>query len=236
MPLGSVIKRATRFPGGLNTSTPTQAMRAIGMLDPSAYHYYFTDFNVYAAGDWTVTKIGTGTQALTAGDGGLLLNTNSAGATDSISNQLTVASFAPVAGKRAFFKTRFKLSDVTASQFIIGLVNATTTPLTNTDGIFFQKPAATALVDVYVELDATTGRKTSAGVITLVADTFIELAWAYNGHDSVSFFANDVLITKLDASATYLPNANLAVTFLYANTTAVANTMTLDYIFAARER
>lgn len=226
----------TRFPSGINTTQPYQAMAMMGQLDFSKFYTYFNDLSTYAAGDWTVTKIGTGTQALAAGLGGLLLNTNSAAATDSISNQLTVATFAPVVNKRSFFKIRFQASEVTLSQILVGLVNLTATPLTNTDGIFFQKPAAVATFDVYVEKDATTGRNTSAAVGTLVAATYTTLAWHYDGNGNVEFFQDDVLIKKLDASSTYLPDANLAVTFLYANTTGVANTFTLDYILAAQER
>lgn len=227
----------TRFPGGLNTSEPTVAMAGMGQLDPSQFHSFFNDFDVFTAADWTITETGAaGTVALQAGDGGQLLITTDALDNDAEWIQNTVASFLMESGKKAFFKMRFQVSEVTQCDIQVGLVNTDTTPLDATDGIFFQKDDGDANLDIYVQKNTTTGRDSATAVSTLTADTWTTLAWYYDGVSTVSFFKDDVLLDKLSGSSTYLPDANLAVSFGYQNGQAGAETMTVDYIFVAKER
>lgn len=233
----TVAKLPTRFPGGLNTSTPTSAMAALSMLDPSLLHTDFDDFNTYLSTDWTATEIGAGgTQALTAGDGGLLLITSDALDNDGVAMQRTVASFLMESTKRAFFKIRFKCAKATESDIMAGLVIADTTPFDATDGIFFQKDDGDAQIDIYVEKNTTTGRASATNVGTFAADTYTEWAWYYDGAAYTFFYIDNVLVYRLDSSSTYLPDADLALTFAYRNGEAGATTMTVDYVFAAKER
>jgi hypothetical protein len=227
----------TRFPGGLNTSEPTSATAALAMLDPSLLHTDFDDFNKFAAGDWTITEIGAGgTEALTAGDGGLLLITSDALDNDGVAIQRTVATFLMESTKKAFFKIRFKAAVAVESDIQVGLVNLDTTPFDATDGIFFQKDDGDANIDIYVQKNTTTGRASATAVGTLTADTFTEWAWYYDGSAYTFFFIDDVLVYRLDSSSTYLPDADLALSFAYRNGEAGAVTMTVDYVFAAKER
>jgi hypothetical protein len=226
----------TRFPGGLNTTALPLAMSMMGQLDPSKFHTFFTDFDTYTAADWTVTEVGVATQALTAGDGGLLLVTNAAADNDSSFQQNVVASFLMAAGKKAFFKCRFQVSDATQSDIQMGLIIADTTPMDATDGIYFQKDDGDAQIDVIVRKDATTGSTTETNVATLVAATNTVWAWYFDGVDTVRFYVDDALVATLDGTSTYLPDANLSVSFGLQNGEAVAKTMTVDYIFAAKER
>jgi len=227
----------TRMPGGLSTaSNPQGPFGELGMPDPTKYYNFYDDFDTYLATDWTITKIGTGTQALTAGDGGRLLTTNSAADDDQVSNQLTVASFLPVAGKQMFFACKFQVSDATQSDVLVGLVLGDTTPLDATDGIFFMKDDGDAQIDVYVRKDATTGNNSLANVGTLVSATDIVMAWYYDGKSTVAFFLDGVKVASLDASSSYLPDTVLAVSFSIKNGEALAKSMNMDYIFAAKER
>lgn len=226
----------TRYPSGLTNAAPYGPLGNLTMLDPSKLHSFFDDFDTYLATDWTITETGTATQALTAGDGGLLLVTNSAADNDASFQQLTTATFLMAAGKRAFFKCRFKVSDATQSDVQVGLVVTDTTPLDATDGIYFQKDDGDAQIDVYVRKNATTGSTSATNVGTLVDDTFIVLGFAYDGKSEVAFFIDDVKVSSLDGSSTYLPDATLAVSFGIQNGEAVAKTMTVDYVFAAKER
>ena len=226
----------TRFPGGLNTSVVTETTGNLGFPDPTKFHSYFNDFDTYTAGDWVVTETGVATQVLSDGDGGWLLVTNAAADNDASFSQLAIESFSLTSGKRAFFKTRFKTSDVTQSDLQFGLLGVDTTPLDVTDGIYMLKADGAATVDVYCRKDATTGSTSSTAVATLVNDTFVTFGWAYDGVDTVEFFFNDVKVATLDASSTYLPDALLTPSFGVQNGEAVAKTMTLDYIFAATER
>lgn len=226
----------TRFPSGITNAQPYGPLGNLCTPDPSKTHQFFDDFDTYVAADWTVTEVGVATQALTAGDGGLLLVTNAAADNDSSFQQNLVASFLMEAGKRAFFKARFKVSDATQSDFQIGLIVTDTTPMDATDGIYFQKDDGDAQLDVYVRKNATTGSTSTTNVATVVSDTFLVVGFEYDGKTTCSFFVNDVKVSSLDASSTYLPDTTLAVSFGVQNGEAVAKTMTVDYIFAAKER
>lgn len=106
----------TRFPNGVTNVSDTNIFQAMGQLDPTEFYTYWDDFFSFTAGEWTVTETQAGaTQALTAGVGGLLALTNSAADDDlnAIQRTFSLASF--TAGKRAFFKTRFKVDDATQS-------------------------------------------------------------------------------------------------------------------------
>lgn len=232
----------TRYPNGVTTVTKEQPLGMFGLPDPTEWHVYHDDFDTYTAADWTVTEVGVATQALTDGDGGLLLITNAAADNDSSESQKVGESFLLTAGKRTFFKARFKVSDATQSDFLIGLAVTDTTLQGSvsgagvTDGVFFNKDDGDALLDIQVQKNATTGQVRAAGIATVVSDTFLTVAWAYNGVDKVTYFVDDANLGYLDASSTYLPDTELTVSFALQNGEAVAKTMTLDYIFVAQER
>lgn len=230
----------TRYTGGISTAAKTAPLGAFGMPDPTKWHTYFNDFDTFVVGDWTITTTeagaGSATEALTDVDGGALLITNDAADNDADFFQKVGESFLMAAGKRAFFKARFKVSDATQSDFVMGLQVTDTTPLDATDGIYFMKDDGDAQLDIYCRKDATTGSTSATNIATVVSDTFLTVAWAYDGKSSLAYFVNDAHLGTLDASSTYLPDTELTVSFGIQNGEAVAKTMTLDYIFAAKER
>jgi hypothetical protein len=226
----------TRFNYGVTNASPGTTLGNMGQLDPTLFHTYFNDFDTYLASDWIVTETGTATQALTPGLGGWLLITNDALEDDASFSQLTTATFQPTVGKRLFFKARFKVSEATQSDLQIGLIITDTTPLDATDGIYFQKDDGDAALDVYVRKNATTGSTSETNIATVVSDTFMTVGFEYDGSETVLAYVDNVLVARLDASSTYLPDTLLNVSFGYQNGSAGAKTMTLDYIFAAQER
>lgn len=231
-----------RYPSGVTNVTSTNPLGQYGLPDPTKWHTYFNDFDNYVAGDWTITAVGTGTSALTDVNGGALLITNSAADNDGRQHQKLSESFLLAAGKRAIFKARFTISDATQSDLIIGLAVTDTTLLGATagdgvtDGVFFQKDDGAATLDVYCQKDTTTGQTSATGIATLVAGTYITVAWYYDGVDSIKYFVDDVHKGTLSATSTYLPDTELTVSFGILNGEAVAKTMTIDYVFAAMER
>ena len=229
-----------RFPNGVVNAAKTDPMGQLGMLDPTKWHAYFNDFDTYTAGDWTITTTeagaGSATEALTDADGGVLLITNDAADNDLDFFNKVGESFLMAAGKKAFFKARFKVSDATQSDFVMGLQITDTTPLDATDGIYFQKDDGDANLDVYCRKDATTGSNSATAIATVVDDTYLTVAWYYDGVDEVKYFVDDVHKGTLDASSTYLPDTELTVSFGIQNGEAVAKTMSVDYLFAAKER
>ena len=227
----------TRFPGGVTNVGQDTIFADLLQTDPTKYHLYFQDFDTYTAGDWVVTETdASATQALTAGDGGLLLVTNTAADNDLVALQKTPASFTFTAGKASFFSCRFKVSDATQSDVAIGMQVIDVTPLDVTDGIYFLKADGAATVDIFCRKNATTGSTTAASIATLADDTFIVLSWYYDGVSRVAYAVNGSVTGALDGSSSFLPDATCAVSFALQNGEAVAKTMTVDYLFAAKER
>lgn len=226
----------TRFPNGVGTRKRPDPLFNFTHPDPTDMHRYFDDFDTYTSGQWTATITGTGTLALTAGDGGLLLATTSGANNDANYYQKTTEGFSFEAGKPAWCKTRFKVSALT-SVVVIGLQVTDTTPEDVTDGIYFLSTTGTGAVTTYCRKDATTGSTSGTG-ITLVADTYTELAWYWDGKSEVSYWQDGVqkgTLTGVTAS-TYLPDTTTTVSFGIRTTSAAAKSMTIDYILAAKAR
>lgn len=227
----------TRLTGGANTSQIGDTFSSLHMLDPTNYHTFFQDFDTFTAAEWTVTETQAGaTQALTAGDNGLLLLTNSAADDDLNAIQKLPAAWLLEAGKRLYFRCRFKVSDATQSDFVIGLQVVDTTPLDVTDGIYFLKTDGAATVDFICRKNATTGSTSASAVATVVSDTFVSLGFYYDGVSKVVYEVNGTPLGALDASSTYLPDIITTVSLAIQNGEAVAKTMTIDYVFVAKER
>lgn len=227
----------TRFPNGVTNVNDVNLFADMAQLDPTKFHTFFDDFDTYAAGDWVVTETQAGaTQALTAGDGGLLLLTNSAADDDLVALQKTPAAFTFTAGKKTFFRCRFKVSDATQSDLVIGLQVVDTTPLDVTDGVYFLKADGSTAVSAICRKNATTGSTSASSITTLADDTFVTLGFAYDGEGTVAYEVNGNVVGSLNASSTYLPDTTCTVSFALQNGEGAAKTMTVDYIFVAKER
>jgi len=224
----------TRFPNGVTNVGEDSLFAAMGQLAPTKFHTYWEDFDYYTAANWTVTETQAGaTQALADGDGGLLLLTNSAADDDLCALQKVGESYRFAAGKQLFFEARFKVSDATQSDVVMGLQITDTTPLDVSDGVFFIKPDGAATVNFLVEKNNTA--TTASAVATMVDDTFIRLGFWYDGVASVYYFVNGVLGGK-SATTNLVDDEDLTVSFAIQNGEAAAKTMTVDYIFVAKER
>jgi hypothetical protein len=227
----------TRFPFGVTNAGQDTAFADLTMSDPTLYHTYFNDFDTYTAGDWVVTETDAGaTQALTAGDGGWLLITNTAADNDLVALQKTPAAFAFTAGKKTFFSARLKVSNATQCDFVVGLQVVDTTPLDVTDGVYFLKADDAATLSIICRKDASTGSTSASAIATLADDTFVTLAWYYDGVDKIVYAVNGAVLGSLVATSAFLPDALCTVSFALQNGSAVARTMTVDYIFVAEER
>lgn len=227
----------TRFPSGITNAAKSSNLGMLGLPDPTSWHVFFDDFDRFVVGDWTITTTeagaGSATEALTDADGGALLITNDAADNDADFFQKVGESFKFEAGKRLLFKARFKVSDATQSDIVMGLQITDTTPLDVTDGVFFQKDDGDANLDFYVEKDNTATSATA--IATLANNTYVTVGFAYDGKSEIKYFVNDV--HKGTSATTNLPDdEELTVSFGIQNGEAVAKTMTLDYVFAAKER
>jgi hypothetical protein len=223
----------TRFPNGVTNVGEDSPFADLAMPAPTKFHSYMEDFDYYTAGDWTVTETQAGaTQALTDGDGGLLLLTNTAADNDLVSLQKVGESFRFASGKELFFEARFRVSDATQSDLVVGLQITDTSPLDVSDGVFSIKADGSTTVSLVVEKN---GTATTTSVGTMADNTFISLGFYYDGASAIQYSVNgSVLGTSV---TTNLPDdEDLTVTFAIQNGEAVAKTMTVDYIFVAKER
>lgn len=240
MPLNSIA--VTRFPGGVNNQ-PEGTIWGGGMPfpDPTPFHVFDEDFDYFLAADWTITETQAGaTQALAAGNGGLLLLTNSAADNDVNQVQKVPAAFLPVIGKKFFMRCIFQLSDVVDSDFAIGiqLANADGTDLAvATDGIFFLKADDAATLAFHVrQANLAANSVTSGAIATLVNATDINVSCYYDGGDRVYYAVNGNVLGFVTVSSAIFPNVVCAPIASLKNGAAAAKTATVDKIYIAQER
>lgn len=233
---------ATNFTKGVNNITAQNILGQLKELDPTQLHTYFNDFDTFSSANWVITTTeggsGDASEALTDEDGGVLLITNDDADNDNDFFQLLKESFKFEAGKKLFFKARFKTSDATQSDIVFGLQIRDTSPLSVSDGVYFMKDDGDANLDFYVTKNSTSSSATA--ITTLANDTYITVGFYYNGMDEVVYAAstdsnNPTIRGKL--ATTNLPDdEELTISFGIQNGEAVAKTMSIDYIFAAKER
>ena len=119
---------------------------------------------------------------------------------------------------------------------VIGLQVVDITPLDVSDGIYFLKADGATTFSFICRKNATTGSTSASAVATLADDTFIELGFYYDGESKVQYEVNGSVLGSLDASSSYLPDTTCTVSFALQNGEAAAKTMTVDYIYVAKER
>lgn len=246
----------TSMPNGVTNAGAGQTMAAAGIPDPSWAHVYHNDFDTYVAGDWTVTKVGTGTAALAAVDGGQLLLTTTSGAADAVYNQLTIAGFKAVAGKDIWYKFKGILSEVVNSVLYAGLISTTATPLTLGDGIYITKPtgAATLQLNCVIGGVATVVAFPTACAIVAAQDFELGIhvdyagnveaffnpttgaAWQQLGATSSSLATVQAAGRVAMSPVPGLTQALLNPSFGLLNSTAVARTLGVDYVTVVRNR
>lgn len=221
------------FDGGFANLTRRHIFGSLlGMHYAPSWHVYFNDFNTYVAADWIVTETNAAaTEALTDGDGGLLLITNTAADNDLVGMQLLKQNFKYEAGKPLLFGARLKVSNATQCDVIAGLQITDATPLAVSDGIWFQKPDDAATLDFHV---AKANVQTDVAALgAMVDDTFITLQFAYDGEKGIDYGLNGVKLGS--ASLANAPDTQaLTLSIALQNGDGVARTMTVDYVYAAK--
>ena len=204
------------------------------------FYGYSNDFFTYTATDWTVTSVDGGSdsgeviQATSSAGGALIVTTNDAD-DDSEELQLKGEAFKLSTSKRAYFSTRFKLSDATQSDMLIGLTITDTTAIDAvSDGIFFSKDDGDTNLDFRVEKDGT--ETATAAVATVADDTFITATFFIDpDRDAVYYSINNAEPVKV--VNTNLPDdEELTVTIAVRAGAAAAKSLVVDYVTAIIER
>jgi len=221
----------SRFPNGITNRPKNDSVGEMGQLDATKLHTFFTDFDTYNAGDWVVSEVGVGTQALADADGGVLDVTTNTATFDQGALQTVGESFAIEAGKKTWFKSRLKLNDATQSDMVVGLQIRDTAPTVVSDGIYFSKADGNPDVSMLT-------RQGNSSVAVIVGsmpdDTYTELDWYYDGDTRVEGFFNGELVGALTSRIPY--GVELTVSFAIRAGTTAAKVLSVDYLLVAKER
>lgn len=235
----------THFPNGVSNQVKGNPLFNYPYMDPFKYYTYYDDFFEYHAGIYTITTVeagsGAATEAITSGAGGQLLITNDDADDDFVRFNLKGESFKWDAAKRMFFTSRFKASDVTQSDIVMGLQITDTSPLDVTDGIFFLKLDGDTQPDLIIEKD----NSSTLSVLEMNAmanDTFVTLSFEYDPLDVATggpvfrAYQDNVKVGEIASTTNAPDDEDLTISFGIKNGEAAAKTLTIDYILAAVER
>lgn len=203
-----------------------------------AFTEYWNDFLTFNASDFTITTTeggsGSATEALGNVAGGVLVVTNDDADNDCDYFQLVGESFKFVSGKRLMGKARFKVSDATDSDVVVGLMITDTSPMeTVTHGIYFQKDDGDAKLDFHVVKDSTATDVTD--IARLSDDTWVVVEFYYDGQGMIDLYVDDAHVGS--AALTNAPDdEELRVTFGVRNGEAAAKVLSVDYLRFVGER
>ena len=229
----------THFPNGISNRTKGHPLFNYPYLDPSKYYTYFDDFFEYHSGIYTITTTeagsGNASEAITAGAGGQLLITNDNADNDLDFFQLKGEAFKFDSTKRMFFSSRFKVSDATQSDLVMGLQITDTTSLDVTDGIFFIKGDADTQPDFIIEKD----NSSTLSVLEMNAmadDTFMTVGFIYDPKDQKFHVSQNNTEVGTVVSTNAPDDEELTVSFGIQNGAAAAKVLTVDYVTAMKER
>ncbi|HVT27669.1 MAG TPA: hypothetical protein VHE81_06585 [Lacipirellulaceae bacterium] len=241
----------TNLPNGVTNAAESTALGSFVAPDPSKVYTYWNDFTSYIApysaatdpavavpGDFVVS--GTGTVALASAANGILTLTNDA--TDDHNTFLqwggntgtVLETFRWSASKEMWFKARFKTSDASDSDVVIGLAITDTSPLDASDGLFFLKSDGSTTINFKAVKNATAST-VAAG--TMVSDTYCTVGYHWSKDAGVlEVFFNDVKVGSLSTTTNFPDDEDIAVTLGIQNGAAAAKALSVDYIMASIER
>lgn len=233
----------SRYPKGVSTQREPDPLAQFLQPDPTKVVTFFDDFHDYDSSQWvvTTTEAGTGTASEAVQDevGGVLKLTNDDADDDNdflqwdgVSSSGGTETFKITTSERAWFKARFKVSDATQSDFVIGLQIIDTSPLAVSDGIFFQKDDGNTELDFHVEKDST--QTDATNIHSMSDDTYVVVGFYYDKSNFHVYVDGEKKATVDDAN---LPNdEELTISFGIQNGEGAAKSMSVDYIHAAQDR
>lgn len=167
---------STNLLGGVVQVPQPGTLGNLTFPSPVDNHTWVSDFDDYDATQWVITEVGSGTRAVANADGGILVITN-AGSDDDhnylqwsgVTGSTTAETWKWEATKSMWFKARFKVSEATQSDFVMGLQITDTSPLDVSDGMFFIKSDGSTTMTFRAEKNDTASTVT---VATIAADTY----------------------------------------------------------------
>lgn len=232
--------RVENFKDGFNNLPSTHWMAGRDVIPipyPAKWQVWYNDFQSYTAGDWVVNQTeaggGDASEAVTDLAFGNLLITCDNADNDNDFLQSVGEIFDITAGKKVYFETRFKLNEVLQADFVLGLQIRDTTPLAVSDGVFFMKDDGDAILDIH-SFSSSVG-SSATGLYTMVADTFLTVAFYYDGASNITVAVDNVVVGQLAAVTPSGTEMTLSIGLQQGEVTNI-KTMTIDYVMVAFER
>lgn len=230
-----------RFKKGVTNVGISDALHNLQAMDPKKVHLEFYDFNRYVAADWTVTESDAAcTQALVAGDGGHLLLTVSAGDDMNVFLQKPIVNFTLEVGKKFWWGARVAGSAPGTADYVAGLTTIDTAPVGAliASGVYYRMDDGDVQVDFFITNSGITAL-TAVGSALDIGPIFqeavgLELEWTFDGVDTFKYIINGIEYGEV-VTANF-PTTELSLNFGLQAGTASADTMTIDWIYAAKER
>lgn len=249
-------ENVTNHPGGVSTAYEYQTLGSYPYPDPTKYHQFWDDFDAFRIGyattpavngDWLVTTTGSGTTLVTDATNGIVAFTNSAADDDALFAQwkggsTTVSeTFLWDSTKALWFVARFKVSDATQSDVVMGLQITDTTPLAVTDGLYFLKSDGSTTLNFLATKNSTS---TTVAAATMADDTYIKVAFQYlpagnNGYGGApicNIWLNDNIVGNTTTFTNFVDDEELAISFGVQNGEAVSKLLSVDYILVGQAR
>lgn len=200
---------------------------------------FWCTFDEFASGSaaetttdsYVSTDVGSHSEVLQDANSGTWLLTNGASDDDLVSIQSAKEHLLLTAGKKTIAEVRFTLNEATENDVLIGWVIRDTTPLANTDGLYFHKPDDQTTYEFVGNMDSTPTSVSSVATADTSAHTY---SFECNGTVSCTPYIDGVAGTPI---TTNLPtDEELAFTVYLRNGEAVAKTLILDYWSVTQER
>jgi len=186
------------------------------------------------AASYVSTVVGTGATTFPAGLGGIMQLTTSAGATDSVAWQHSSADMAYTSTQQEWFHTLVTPSDATAAEYILGMLNVTTTPGSATDGFYFHKASGATAIDLVIKNASAVF--TIAGIGNMADATPIKLSLYYDGRGTLNYYINNNKVGFTTNTAAFpLSTVALSSSFYILNAAAAIKNIKVDYYLAAAE-
>lgn len=227
----------SRFYDGATTVNKTHAFGMFGLPYEAKFVQRFNDFTKetdISSTDWTYTTGSAGTISIGDTANGILSLAAASGDNNHIYMQMKNEVFLPTSGKKMWFESKFASANYTTdSDVTIGLMKTDTSPLANTDGVYFRSSDNATTLSFFVEKD---GVRSSASVGSLAAaGTYQTIAFYYDGKSEVGAWVDG--IKKAALATTYLPtDEELTETIAFQNGTAHSCALYVDYIWPVVER
>ncbi len=204
-----------------------------GLMDPRNWFHVYEDFQGYTAGEWTLSENGNAGGTATLPDlvnGILLLTGVHVADNDDLQIQAKNDTLLCAANKPLWFEARVAASLVADTAMFIGAVVTDTSILAGwQDGVGFYKEdgAGDASLDFVSDADATP--TTVAGVHTLVNNTFVNLAFGWDGTSLLMPFVNGTKGTAITTNIN--DDVPMAIAFMLAVDDGAhpEPTMSIDY-------